>query len=793
MMTIANPTRRRSSRGISTMANPLIKSLLALLSSALGVCSTTAAGAADVPFQHIIIDSHFPRRPHCKAVGDINGDGLADVVIGSAGGDGVFWYESPTWTKHRIDDGTFTTDAQLADIDRDGDLDLIIPKNTTYPDGWIVWYENPGPKGDPAKDPWKLHIISDQAAFHHDVVVGDINGDGKIDVVTRGGQTRVYIQQNPDSWSRVIIPTDGRGGTTLGDLDGDGDLDILQNGYWLECPKDPLHDGWARHVIASGWPDDVGATVADMNADGRPDVVFAPAESRGRLSWYEAPPDPKNGSWKEHVIDSDVDHIHTFKVADMNHNGRLDVVTAEMEQSPRRRVSIYWNEGSALKWRQQIIATNGSHNLRVADLNGDGLPDIVGANHGNYGGPTPIEAWLNEGDKIPLDRWTYIQVDNSRGKWGDFAQPDWLKYFGLSAHDVNGDGYLDIVAGRYFYRNPGGNMTSRWERVDLGLNVDAMLFVDVDGDKFADCIGEALPDVYWLEAKDRQGDSWKAVKIAKLPPATHVNGQGYAIGQIIPGGRPEIVLSTGKGIYYIQIPDHPEAGNWPVTLAAEEASEQGLGLGDVDGDGLIDIAAPYGDRVEPMSVGWWKNPGRQGGPWKLHPVGKTANYSADRVVVADVTGDGRADILVTEESWRTQDRVAQLFCFVQGGSRESPTWERRSLLTASSLNSLDVGDLDHDGDLDIVTCEHKGQDKRLFVLENDGRGRFTTQVIDHGKESHLGTRLYDMDGDGDLDILSVAWDSYQFLHLWRNDAMAPGQTAQHSGSAKGAAAAPLRP
>ena len=377
--------------------------------------------------------------------------------------------------------------------------------------------------------------------------------------------------------------------------------------------------------------------------------------------------------------------------------------------------------------------------------------------------------------KLPLDRWTYIQVDDSRAKWGDFGKPDWLKYYGLSARDVNDDGFLDVIAGRYFYLNPGGDLTGRWQRIDLGRNVDAMLFVDVDGDAFADCIAEALPDVYWLEADDSQGKTWKAVKIASLAPAQHVNGQGFATAQILPGGRQEIVLSTGKGIACIEIPANPSTGDWPVTMAAPEASEQGLAVGDIDGDGLLDIAAPHGDRVEPRLVAWWKNPGRGSASWTRNDVGKTANYSADRVAVADINGDGRPEILVTEESWQTPDRVAQLFCFDQRETREKPSWERRSILKAASLNSLDVADLDHDGDLDLVTCEHKGPDKRLFVLENVGQGRFSAHVIDRGKESHLGTLLFDLDGDGDLDMLSVAWDEYRFLHLWRNDAMTASQ------------------
>ncbi len=388
-----------------------------------------------------------------------------------------------------------------------------------------------------------------------------------------------------------------------------------------------------------------------------------------------------------------------------------------------------------------------------------------------------VPAWAAPPGKIRLDRFTYIQVDDARGKWGDFAPPDWLKYYGLSAHDVDGDGALDVIAGRYFYLNPGGDMTGRWKRIDLGRNVDALMFLDVDGDEFADCIAEALPEVYWLEAQDRRGQQWKAIKIARLPAAQHVNGQGFATAQLVPGGRPEVVLTTGQGACYLEIPDRPDAGNWPVTLAAPEASEQGLAVGDIDGDGLIDIAAATGDRVQPRSLAWWKNPGKRPGAWQRHDVGQTPNFSADRLAIADLNGDGRPEILVTEESWQTQELVAQLLCFEREGPRDAAAWKRRSLLTAGSLNSLDVADLDHDGDLDLVTCEHKGKDKRLFVLENDGQGQFTPHVIDHGKESHLGTLLFDLDGDGDLDLLSVAWDEYRFLHLWRNDAMKPARTS----------------
>ena len=102
--------------------------------------------------------------------------------------------------------------------------------------------------------------------------------------------------------------------------------------------------------------------------------------------------------------------------------------------------------------------------------------------------------------KLRLDSWTYVCVDDSRGKWGDWDKPDWLCYFGLAMADVTGDGYGDIVAGRYFYRNPGGAMTGKWVRSDLGLNVDGMLFVMLNNLDVADMDGDC--DIIRLPTHD---------------------------------------------------------------------------------------------------------------------------------------------------------------------------------------------------------------------------------------------------------------------------------------------------
>jgi len=361
--------------------------------------------------------------------------------------------------------------------------------------------------------------------------------------------------------------------------------------------------------------------------------------------------------------------------------------------------------------------------------------------------------------------WTYIRVDGDRAKWGDFDEPEWLRYFGLAVEDLTGDGYRDLVSGRWFYRNPGGDLSGVWERTDLGRNLDAILVIDVDGDAYGDLIAQALPDIYWLEARDRAGNAWNIRKVAEAPATAHVNSQGFAIGQAVAGGRPEILLASGNGIFYFEIPQDPQTRPWPRTLVTDEASDEGLDMADIDGDGLLDLIAARGSEY----VAWWRNPGNGGGSWQRNVIGATEPFDVDRVRAADLDNDGRIDVAVTQEHVSGERSAARLYWFRQPDDPFSGNWPRQRLLTRYSLNSLDAADLDADGDTDLVTAEHKGPRLGLVMLENQGQGRFLVREIDHGKESHLGALTADLDRDGDLDIVSIAWDRYRDLHVWRND------------------------
>ena len=453
--------------------------------------------AQDVPFTQINVDSSF-RSPFCKALGDIDGDGDLDLLAGGYDGTAgvLIWWETQTngvWDRHIVASNPglinfFMTSMDVGDVDNDGDLDIIIPTAPSKGEH-VWWFENPrlsaGDPGDPRTDPWTKHAIGD--ARSHDCVVGDVNGDGKLDVVVTYRNVTLFLQNSPTSWTKKVIGAAWEG-TALGDLDRDGDMDIIVAGKWFECPANPATEDWAPHTYDA---DANMASTADMwvchtddvNQDGRIDIMVVPGDTTGigELRLYLAPLDPKNGSWTKVVVLDNMQMLHGIQTGDVDNDGDIDIVGAEMEQSSQNRVMVLHNEdGAGTAWRTQVVATGGSHWLKMGDIDDDGDLDMYGINHGNNGGNITVHVWRSDLDPLlPLDQWETHLVDASLGQ----------KCIWIMAGDVNGDTHSDLIGGEWWWANP-GTLGGSWTRHTLGTPLYGAAWThDFDGDGDLDVFG----------------------------------------------------------------------------------------------------------------------------------------------------------------------------------------------------------------------------------------------------------------------------------------------------------------
>lgn len=348
------------------------------------------------------------------AGGFIDNDGFPDVVVleggrHASGRETFAWfrYHSPaSWTRYEIIKPSpfrpFIGAAKLGDMDRDGDLDLVVSMdNHSGGDvsAYVYWLENPRPALPATSPNWTVHTIASNLSVHHinDMELEDMDGDGQLDVVARSltpNKLLFYFNNaNGASFSAKEVDTSGIASTgegfAVGDLDRDGLLDISINGLWLKAPPSPRTGIYQSYIIDNAYRGINANTKEDIgfiNDDPYPDVIISPAEGfrngeNHDLVWYEGVPNPTGvTSWVRHVVVANTNGRHAVELADFDEDGDVDILSAtawdRWDQS--QGIEVFINDNGSFGAPIVISTEHGLYNAAVIDVGADGDLDIVG-------------------------------------------------------------------------------------------------------------------------------------------------------------------------------------------------------------------------------------------------------------------------------------------------------------------------------------------------------------------------------------------------------------------------------
>ena len=681
-----------------------------------------------------------------------------------------------------------------ADIDGDGDMDILVSSNVGYP---LTWYQNN--EGGMYFAPSHLYLSDTTSNVS---ILTDIDGDNDFDIV-ESSLSGIYWYENLNGLGdfgnpiEVDINTGGAYNSLYAaDVDGDGDKDL--------AAASNLIDELVWYENTNGAGTFILAQEVDLNANGFINVVLSDVDNDTDLDMVSASEDGNTIMWYENIdgigdfstaslISNAVDGLQRIRVADINGDTHMDVISASDNDD---KIAWYEGDGTGNFGPQQLIGTlNFAKDVFPADIDNDGdldlmassaNPDVVwyenlnGAgtfgpriivhNDGNFFGDMVHPADLDDDGTIDLMATMHRIADRHRLVWSRNTDGagDFLDFEVISAGldvvgnsytaDFNGDGFMDVVThasdGKIaWYRNVDGLGTMD-NQIILTIDMEEPETVyadDLDGDGDQDILATSfdLDRISWFENMDGQGNFSEENIISNL-----TNGAFSIVTADLDNDGDKDVLSTSAYDGEVAWYENDGNGNFGNQQIIYEMFEPtGIAVGDLDNDGDLDVASVS---IHDGEVAWAANESGQGsfGPKQ------TLSMQGDgckSISIVDLNGDSLMDVLFSDNDGAGTHRVRWMKNNGNNDFSDIP------LINSHGTPFAKAADIDNDGDLDVITPQ-------VYYENFDGLGTFlagVSYIDDAFPFGFTQMHITDIDNNGKLDIISGA-SGMDNLYLNRN-------------------------
>ena len=593
----------------------------------------------------------------------------------------------------------------------------------------------------------------------------------------------------------VAVSGNGLYSLVAADVDGDGDMDVLSAtaiDFKVTWYENDGNQNYTTHVISTTANGVQSVFAADVDGDGDTDVLSASDVNR-KIAWYE---NDGSQNFTERIITTSALGVNSVFVADVDGDGDIDVLSAGIDG----KIAWYRNDGNQVFTAQTVTLTaTGAHSVFAADVDGDGDMDVLSASYTN----DRIAWYENDGNQVFAAHTVSTTVD---GAWSVFAT------------DVDGDGDLDILSASRiddtiaWYENDGNqNFTTRIisTAADGAMSVFA---ADLDGDGDTDALSASWNDgkTAWYENDGNQNFT------AHTIISTSLDRSVFAADMDADGDLDVLSMQSNNRIFwYENLPFPVDFGDapapYPTTLAENGARHNAtgpiLGAGrdsEVDGshsagadsdgadeDGVTFGSIRVGDLGATVTVNvtgaagkldaWidFNGDGSWGGPGEHIFVSQNV-VVGNNDLTFDVPSSAKDGVTFARFRVSTagglgirgaaaDGEVEDYAVTISPPAAATGVFGDKNVISTAAPGWVvtDPSDVDGDGDMDLLSLSV--WNGRIDWYENDGNRNFTAHLITTDALGTLSILAADLDGDGDTDFLSSVYRSDGQIAWYEND------------------------